>query len=372
MIGHCYIQGVEKYIKAIYVGVAGKAKSIYKRKYRFSLRTDSLGSGVVLTNGSRAFASGSTGNYVIAAGGMGSSTRIRYYDVDAFDSSFTKRTLNSLSVGTSSNEGISFNSSVIVAGGYASNGYTSNVDVYNSTLTHITSVGKLSQARSMPCGGTNSKYAFVAGGQSGTNTKSSYVDVYNTELTRSIASTLSVARSSLASATIGDKTIFAGGYAQSSPYYSNAIDAYDSSLSKLVISTLPTARDALAGVANKKYAIFAGGELTSSSSTTVLETYDSNLTRGVWSAKLTFPTGFLSAENVKGNVLFIGGRQSSSSTYLSNVDIFDEDMVKLDPITMKNKHSYCGTGVIDKTLFVMGGNTSSSSVTNAIDIICAE
>lgn len=371
MIGHCYIQGVEKYIKAIYVGVAGKAKKIYKRKYSFSLRTDSLGSGITLTNKSRALASGHVNDYVIAAGGMGSSTSTRFAEVDAFDSSYTKSALTPLTRSTSSLEGISFTSCFMVAGGYNYAGYSSDVEAYDSFLTHTASIEKLSQGRSMLCGGINSDYALFAGGQSGKNTKSTYVDAYDYKLTRSQASGLSVARSSLASATIGDKTIFAGGYTASSPYYSNATDVYDSKLTKLSIPTLKLPRDALAGVSNEKYAIFAGGELTSSSTTNSLETFDSNLTRGSVNATLTYPSGFISAENVKGNVLFIGGRQTSSA-YLSNVDIFDQDMVKLDPITMKNKHSYCGTGVIDKTLFVMGGNTSSSSNTNAIDIICAE
>ena len=378
MIGHCYIQGVEKYIKAIYVGVAGKAKAIYKRKYSFSVRTNSLGLNTVLSNKSRAFASGSTGKYVIAAGGMGNSTSTRYKDVDAFDSSFTKRSLDPLRIVTSSLEGASFNSSVLTAGGFSSNGYCGYVDVYNSTLTHNKSVSNLSVKRSMPCCGTNSKYAIVAGGQSGKNTKSAAVDAYNASLTRTSASNLSVARSSLASATIGDITIFAGGYTQSSPNYSNAVDAYDSSLSKLSISTLSNSRSSCAGVANTKYAMFAGGEFTSSGVTAIMEAYNSDLTRyssadlifGGVIPGLTKSSAFLSAENVKGYVLFVGGKQLSD--YLSNVDIIDEDMVKLDPITMKNKHSYCGTGVIDKTLFVMGGNISSNAVTNAIDIICAE
>lgn len=376
MIGHCYIQGVEKYIKAIYVGVAGKAKEIYKRKYSFSLYTDKIGYNLTMTNKSRAFASGSTGKYVIAAGGMGSSTSTRYKEVNAFDSSFTIRLLDSLRIATSSIDGASFNSSVLTAGGFNSSGYCSYVDVYDSSLTHNKSVSNLSEGRSMPCCGVNSKYVMVAGGQSGKNSKSAAVDAYNTELTRSTVSGLSVARSSLASATIGDKTIFAGGYTQSSPHYTNAADAYDSSLSKLSIPTLWFPRDALVGAAGKTMAVFAGGETSDSKASNVIEAYNSDLTL-INSAglslvlNLTTPSSFLSVEKVDGYVLFIGGR-SNTSTYLSVVEIFDEDMVKLNSITMKNNHSYCGTGVIDKTVFVMGGNISSGEVTNAIDIIRAE
>lgn len=376
MIGHCYIQGVEKYIKAIYVGVAGKAKEIYKRKYSFSLYTDKIGYNLTMTNKSRAFASGSTGKYVIAAGGMGSSTSTRYKEVNAFDSLFTRRLLDSLRINTSSLEGASFNSSVLTAGGFGPNGYCNYVDVYDSSLTHNKSVSNLSEGRSMPCCGVNSKYVMVAGGQSGKNSKSAAVDAYNASLTRSTVPGLSVARSSLASATIEDKTIFAGGYTQSSPYYSDAADAYDSSLSKLSIEKLWWSRDALAGAAGKRMAVFAGGESSNSETLKVIDGYNSDLTKlsvGVIIAlmSLTTPSAFLSAEKVDGYVLFIGGR-SSSSTYLSNVDIFDENMTRLNSITMKNNHSYCGTGVIDKTVFVMGGNISSSEVTNAIDIIRAE
>ena len=376
MIGHCYIQGVEKYIKAIYVGVAGKAKEIYKRKYSFSLYTDKIGYNLTMTNKSRAFASGSTGKYVIAAGGMGSSTSTRYKEVNAFDSSFTKRLLDSLRIATSSIDGASFNSSVLTAGGFNSSGYCSYVDVYDSSLTHNKSVSNLSEGRSMPCCGVNSKYVMVAGGQSGKNSKSATVDAYNTTLTRSTVSGLSLARSSLASATIGDKTIFAGGYAQSSPYYTNAADAYDSSLSKLSIETLHWSRDALAGAAGKTFAVFAGGETSDSKALTAIDAYNTNLTKlsvGVAIAlmSLTTASSFLSAEKVDGYILFIGGR-SSTTTYLSNVEIFDENITRLNSITMKNNHSYCGTGVIDKTVFVMGGNISSSEVTNAIDIIRAE
>ena len=376
MIGHCYIQGVEKYIKAIYVGVAGKAKEIYKRKYSFSLYTDKIGYNLTMTNKSRAFASGSTGKYVIAAGGMGSSTSTRYKEVNAFDSSFTRRLLDSLRIATSSIDGASFNSSVLTAGGFNSSGYCSYVDVYDSSLTHNKSVSNLSEGRSMPCCGVNSKYVMVAGGQSGRNSKSAAVDAYNTALTRSTVPGLSVARSSLASATIKDKTIFAGGYTQSSPYYTDVADAYDSSLSKLSIEKLFSSRDALAGAAGKTYAVFAGGEIGNSTSSTVIDAYNPDLTKltvGIIASNmfLTTASAFLSAENVDGYVLFIGGR-SSSSTYLSNVEIFDENITKLNSITMKNNHSYCGTGVIDKTVFVMGGNISSGEVTNAIDIIRAE
>lgn len=376
MIGHCYIQGVEKYIKAIYVGVAGKAKEIYKRKYSFSLYTDKIGYNLTMTNKSRAFASGSTGKYVIAAGGMGSSTSTRYKEVNAFDSSFTRRLLDSLRMPTSSIDGASFNSSVLTAGGFNSSGYCSYVDVYDSSLTHNKSVSNLSESKSMPCCGVNSKYVMVAGGQSGKNSKSAAVDAYNTALTRSTVAGLSVARSSLASATIGDKTIFAGGYTQSSPHYTDVADAYDSSLSKLSIEKLFSPRDALAGAAGKTYAIFAGGEIGNSTSSTVIDAYNPDLTKltvGIIASNmfLTTASAFLSAENVDGYILFIGGR-SSSSTYLSNVEIFDENITKLNSITMKNNHSYCGTGVIDKTVFVMGGNISSGEVTNAIDIIRAE
>lgn len=376
MIGHCYIQGVEKYIKAIYVGVAGKAKEIYKRKYSFSLYTDKIGYNLTMTNKSRAFASGSTGKYVIAAGGMGSSTSTRYKEVNAFDSSFTRRLLDSLRIATSSIDGASFNSSVLTAGGFNSSGYCSYVDVYDSSLTHNKSVSNLSEGKSMPCCGVNSNYVMVAGGQSGKNSKSASVDAYNKSLTRSTVSGLSVARSSLASATIEDKTIFAGGYTQSSPYYTNAADAYDSSLSKLSIEKLWWSRDALAGAACKKLAVFAGGESSDSKTLNVIDAYNPDLTKlsvGVIIAlmALTTSSAFLSAEKVDGYVLFIGGR-SDTSTYLSNVEIFDENMTRLNSITMKNKHSYCGTGVIDKTVFVMGGNMSSNEVTNAIDIIRAE
>ena len=167
---------------------------------------------------------------------------------------------------------------------------------YNAELTaevHIEffrEIERLSDARFALSAGTVGNYAVFCGGM-GTLSSASYpashdtVDVYDKELTRRDGAALTVARSYLAGASNGSKLLFGGGWRwisnQKSDFYSQ-VDVYDASLTHTTAAELSVARGYLAAAAINGNILFVGGTDTTYASDlgkSVVDAYDTNLTR---------------------------------------------------------------------------------------------
>lgn len=208
------------------------------------------------------------GNYALFAGGSGvySPQDIVY----AFDSSFTKSVLSSLSKPRAELAAASVGNYALFAGGrkgnsstYKSTGY-SLVDTYNETLTRG-SADNLKYNRYALVAAVVNKYALFAGGEEvGTNYDFhiSDVEVYDSSLTHSFINDLSEARYNLSATTLGNYALFAGGRGNTSSIA--AMEAYDKNLVQTILPDLPEKRQSLAATTIKKYALFGGGSVDSS------------------------------------------------------------------------------------------------------------
>lgn len=129
--------------------------------------------------------------------------------------------------------GLGFNNHIIFAGGNAYRMDTNNVDSFDSSITKQ-SLDKLYAGVSTHGGTVTSQYAFYGGGGS------SYCKTYNNSLTSMNATNLSVSSTYVTAGAINDRAIFFNGYINdNNGNPSDIIDIYDNSLTKTSVSAIP-------------------------------------------------------------------------------------------------------------------------------------
>ena len=227
----------------------------------------------------------------------------------------------------------------------------------------------LSQGRNTLVATTVGDYALFGGGYSGSY--SSVVDAYNTSLTRSTPTELSQARDRLAATALvpagGQQSgyaLFGGGESGSSVYYS-VVDAYNTSLTRTTPTALSQARRLLAATTVGNYALFGGGEIASSPYySDIVDAYDTSLTR-------TTPTGLsqarknLAATTVGNYALFGGGYGSARSAI---VDAYDTSLTRTTPTELSEaRYRLAAATVGDYALFGGGYSSFYSAVVDAYD-----
>lgn len=134
--------------------------------------------------------------------------------------------------------------------------YATNVDSYDSSLTHKTH-NQLSQSRFCLAAASTRKHALFAGGRR-PNEAVSTVDAYDSSLTRINVTGLIYPRCEMAAASVNGVALFCGGI-DTEYYPTGIIDVYDESLTRTnpAASSTPFYKNAATNV--KNYAIFAGG-----------------------------------------------------------------------------------------------------------------
>lgn len=162
--------------------------------------------------------------YALFAGGNISTDDESFSIVDCYDGSFTRTTIESLSIGRQ--------------------------DITAATV------------------GENNKYALFAGGvrDDGNLNKTmiDIVDVYDDNLTKLSTLSLSIAREELGATTTNKIAIFAGGKTSCTPPHwmegSNIVEAFDESLTRIIIDPLSEESYGLAATTVGDYALFRGGK----------------------------------------------------------------------------------------------------------------
>ncbi len=320
-----------------------------------------------LNAGRTDLAGASVGNYALFVGGYGSST---YADVYAYNASLTRSTTTTLSQARYSLAGASVGDYALFAGGltYSStSGYIlyTKVDAYNSSLTRSTPTS-LSVGRCNLAGASVGNYALFAGGYSsyaaGTYIGSSVVNAYNTSLVRSTPTSLSQARGELAATSVGDYALFAGGHIQdsSSTNYST-VDAYSTSLTRSTSTALSSTKYCLAGANVGNYALFAGGFISGTIYSTV-DAYNTSLVKSTPTA-LSEKRFNLAGASAGNYALFAGG---SSGTYTPVVDAYDTSLTRSTTTALSQaRWELAGASVGNYALF--GGGSDSSSKYSTVD-----
>ena len=227
-----------------------------------------------LSEGRDFLAATTVGDYALFGGGVGSGN---FALVEAYDTDLEKTTPLSFSV---SRSGLAATTVASVGGsGYAlfGGGYTSGypsswVYACDSSLTIITSLllsearGSLAATTVAPVGGSG--YALFGGGKGGGDVYYELIDVYDSSLTRTTPTALSQARYHLAATTVifpggSVYALFGGGF-YDADNSSSVVDVYDSSLTRIAPTALSAARGFLAATTlattgGSGYALFGGG-----------------------------------------------------------------------------------------------------------------
>lgn len=236
---------------------------------------------------------------------------------DAYDKTLARTELNDAGVVRKLFAACGCSRCAIFAGGITSSGYSNVVDTYDSSLTRRT-IQSLSEAKSNLVGVAPAlgAYSLFAGGYTGSNYVSTVEMYMMGSIKRNNAAALSVAKSGCVAVHLDVYGIIAGGGGLSR---SNTVDVYDNNASKVTAAPLTSTstnmvatelRDAVWGV----YAIFCGF----SNSKYFIDAYDGNLTKV--SVKIGTARNLLAAASVGDYALFAGGEFNSVSR--STVDAF--------------------------------------------------
>jgi autotransporter-associated beta strand protein len=157
-------------------------------------------------------------------------------------------------------------------------------------------------------------------GEWASNGASTNVDIYNMANGNWSTANLSQARSSLAATTVGNQVFFAGGYTGGTQAASSVVDIYNTTTGAWSTATLPVggAPSQTTSVGSK---LFFAGVSTQNSATSVIDTYDTS--NGNWSvANLSaVRDGFL-ATSVGNMAMFVGGSDDNTGAALSNMDVY--------------------------------------------------
>ena len=129
---------------------------------------------------------------------------------------------------------------------------------------------------------------------------------------------LSKARDELAATFIGDYALFGGGRETSDR--SSVVDAYNSNLTRSTPTALSVARSELAATTAGNYALFGGGGNSETVGITV-DAYDRTLTRS-YPAGLTSPRKDLVAAAVSNYAIFAGGQNPSSYACSAAAEVY--------------------------------------------------
>lgn len=212
-------------------------------------------------------------------------------------------------------------------GGVARPFWSDGVDYYGK-------ITALRYARYVLAATSFGDYALFGGGYSADG-YSANVDAYNTSLTRKVVTDLSEARSNIKATTVGDYALFGGGSSYNgSVVWHNTVDAYNKSLTKITVSNLSTARYAHAATTVGNYALFGGGAISVGTQTASVEAFNASLTRTTAPDMQTVRASH-DAANVGNRALFGGGDYGKSTI----VDVYNASLTKGSATNLRHKHS---------------------------------
>lgn len=350
--GYVGVGDVARKIKKAYVGVGGVARPFWSGgEIEYYGYLENLKRYSSNENKRYGLASGVVGDYAVFAGGLasvsGSSTSL----IDVYNKSLTKvSTSITLPKASSYLSGAETPSYVVFFGGSAS----ALSCAVNASLT-LTTLSIKSQPKSTNnAGGSIGDCAVFAGGLGNFSTLGT-VYSFNNSLTSSRLTDLSQTREYLKAASIGSYLIFAGGRSFGD-IYSKSVDVYNSSLTKVSnISDMSHSRSIAGAASNGNYAIFTGGRRSSSSYNQDADAYNSSLTI---STIYTYESYKLAGISHPLFALFSGG-STSNGGMLSRVFSVDNSLTVKNQTALPDiKEEHSGELIGEYGLFAGGSSTS--------------
>lgn len=304
-------------------------------------------------------AGASNSKYAIFAGGIYHPNDYSRPMVDAYDESLTHTTATELltvssSIGTCA---AALNDYVIFKGIT----YSDVTNVYDSSLTRIV----LNNGSSITSGTAIDKYAFFTGG----NLNTAPVDVYDKSLTLVSSADLTITKRTYPTGTNNDAyALFAGGVYSNS--YVNYVDAFNDSLTRTQCNNDISNRGSAVGASIGEYALISGGTNDGYSYLATIDAWDTSLT---FTANIATLSGskmnHAGANGVNHTVAFGGGR--NRSTYYDSVDVYDKSLTRSSAALLYAVIALAAASIGQYALFAGGQNISgySRSEVNAFDLL---
>jgi hypothetical protein len=209
-------------------------------------------------------------------------------------------------------------------------------------------------------------YALLMGGR--IETGSGAIDIsqaYNGDIVKVSVPSLSVARRNATACSFDGKAIVIGGFSSSATASkSPTFDVYNSNLVRSTGSIDYSIY--LNGIGSTSdYCIIAGGD--SSNLTNKARAINKNMVYSV-APTLSNARGYISATSLNNSVLFCGGTNTSVTIY-SDVDIYDNNLVKTSGTPLSSNKYLCAAASTDNHAFIMGGRGSTTSASKAYDTV---
>ena len=349
--GYIGVNDIARKIKKAYIGIGGVARPFW------SLETELVYYGVItsLSSARDDLAATNTDKYALFAGGEDYYASDR---VDKYNKSLTRSSSTSLSAARWGLVAATANNTAFFAGGVGDNNVDkSNVDVYDSSLTHKTT--KLSNSFRDLASTNLGNYVLFACGNilSAINSK---IDIYDSSLTHTVLNA-SLARKQAAATCVGNYAIIAGGALTAVTSNSDRVDVIDTKFTMQIIDPLSIARSYIGASSVGKYSMFGGGQTGSTSQlSSAIDIYDELLVH-------TTPISLSSSRrnpitvSINGYVIFSGGHVSNV------VDAYDASLTSIEIQNHDQVLQYHAATTIGNFALIGGGrNKSASSYTDVM------
>jgi hypothetical protein len=300
-------------------------------------------------------------------GAGGSASVIKYTNGGTFVSTPQKQSnATSLSgVRTVLHSGALGTTFAVFAGGTNTSSAVNIVDAYNTSLTR-TSPNTLSYSTQAAATSFNSNYFAIAGGYvSSFSSAVSTVNVFNTSFTRSTPTVLGEARwwsNGNGGCSVGDFLLFGGGTNTSGSSRPN-VYAYDNSLTRSIPTQLSVARAAPA-TETTSHGLFVGGDQAGT-----VDVYNTSLTRSNPGNLPTTVGLHMAAAKVNNNALFAGGWNNTNGSLYTTVYSFNTSLTRssLAALSQGRQMRYNGSSNYNKAMFSGGWNSANSTRSNVVD-----
>lgn len=357
------VDGKARQIKKWYVGVGNKARKVKKGYIGVGgVARPFFGSGYYGTaeplSSARTPLGVSVGNYALFVSDTNSSDVI-----DVYSSTLTHIT-TTLPSATRGCTGTTVGNYALVHDNDNSNNI---VYAISSSLVVSTAANLSSSHYAVGCASVGD-YAIFAGGRISSSTLSNGVDAYNSSLIHT-TTTLNAKRLPAGSASLSSYAIFAGGLASANSVVAT-VEAFNSSLVLSTVTSLSTAKRDCYGARAGDYAIFAGGYVSSieADMSATSETYNNSLVHST--ATNLSAARFRIATSSGDNAYYFGGQLNSTSA--SNaVDIYSSSLVKSmgDPLPSARYYSSDGATIVGSYILVTGGyDLANSKSLDAVEV----
>ena len=360
--GYIGVDGVARKIKKAYIGIGGVARPCWSGG-----ELAYYGTVTSMSYSHDRHAATTAGDYALIGGGSPSGR------VEAYSSSLTKSSAESLGVDLSSSTRESLSAASV--GGYAffaggmdegkvDYGYycTANIECYNPSLTKVGYKTIHAYVANL-AGASVGNYVIFAGGEvvevvdDGESTwPTNKVSAFNSSFTKSSPTTLSNAACFHAGASVGNYALFGGGHNMSYGTITN-MNAYNASLTRSAPTALAKSRAQLRATAVGNYALFGGGFSSDNSTRTFVDAYNASLTRTTATAFSIARYDSYAATTLGNYALFSGGSDGPKS-----VDVYDASLTHTLRSELTYNRSYHAAVAIGNYALISGGGGSTKTV----------